>query len=371
MTVIAALRIEGIPAAIGDFITTDDQKGVKHSFVPTRPAINDAEHMALPRRIHGFRRKLHLINPRFIVAFTGFLKEAADVLAELQRQFGQSDNGPTLHELDRVLEPFNDRCEGKLTVIGWTVQSRPRCFKWVAASNARVAHVTHAIEGSGAKHFGGLLTDAQSAGYSTAVRVAQDKATLMGIAKVGAVLADELLRGGTLQHSYGYGAELALFNGREFQFVPGLAYWFCAVRIELDGSITYMPANIVAAYEPRGRFCAMEVTRLAMGDDRLNATDTYLAAISPPHDSLFDVQQNELRRVVDLSQVQFYFIGLAFFDTRTNASGTIRASAQKSDDDFFFRVHKQDGQVRFEWKRSELEAMILEAAHRAAASLIG
>src|SRR5262245_59668702 len=224
MTLIAAVRIEGIPAAIGDFITTDAQVGRKHDFIPTRPLINDAAQRTLPRRIHGLCRKVLIVNPRFIVAFTGLLQEAGIALGELQRKFAQLDRGPALKEIDDVLRPFRARFAGKLTLIGWTVRSRPRCFKWVAAPDASVDHVTHAIEGSGAQHFERMLTDAQSGGYSTAVRVAQDKATLFGITKAGAILFEELVSGGTLENSYGYAAELALFNGREFQFVQGIAY---------------------------------------------------------------------------------------------------------------------------------------------------
>jgi hypothetical protein len=326
MTLVTALRIENIPAVIGDFITTDARVGVKHDFTPTRPNLNDAAHPALPRTIRGLQRKLLLVNPRFIVAYAGYLNEAALVLAKLQNRFGQSADGPTLLEIDRELSPFKNRCNGKLTIIGWTVRSRPCCFKWVAGPDAHVRHVTHAIEGSGAAHFGGLATDMQAGTYSAALATALEKATLLGIGVVGAVLFNEVFSGETLKHSYGYGAELVLFNGREFKFVPGLAFCFWKVRIELNGSIILFPANILAACEPRGRYCAMQVTRLAMDDTRLKATNTYVALTSAPHDPLNDIPKTELQRVVDLSQVQYYFNAIDLFDARTSKTTTRRAN---------------------------------------------
>jgi hypothetical protein len=367
MTVIATLRIEGIPAAIGDFITSDAQVGVKHDFVPTRPTINDAGHRPLPRRIHGLRRKLHRVNPRLLVAYTGLLQEAGVALAELDRHFGQLVDGPTLNEIDGVLRPFRHRFAGKLTLIGWTARSRPRCFKWAAEPNASVVHVTQAIEGSGAQHFREMLTNAHSHGYSSNVVVAHDKATLLGITNAGKVLLEEMTSGGTLENSYGYGAELALFNGREFQFVRGIAYTFWNVRIEIDGSIRFLPANVFAAYESHDRYCVMQVSHLGVADSRLKVTNTYSAAISPPHEPLINFQVGELRKEIDLSEVHTYFNGIAFFDARTGINGKISVSNinSQSTNDWFFRIRRQDGTFHFEWKRNEFEALILEAVNNA------
>jgi hypothetical protein len=149
MTLVAALEIENVPAVIADFITTDEGDG-KHAFTPTRPTLNDPDHPKLARRIAGVRRKLLLVNPRLIVAYTTTdLNVAAPVLAILQQRFGKSAGGQTLREIEDALSPFNNRCSGKLTIIGWTVRSRPRCFKWVAGADARVKLVAQAIEGSG------------------------------------------------------------------------------------------------------------------------------------------------------------------------------------------------------------------------------
>jgi hypothetical protein len=71
MTLVAALKIEGVPSLIGDFLLTDEQQGVDHFYLPTRPTLNDPSHLPLPRRVSGLARKLHLVNQRFIVGFTG------------------------------------------------------------------------------------------------------------------------------------------------------------------------------------------------------------------------------------------------------------------------------------------------------------
>jgi hypothetical protein len=135
MTVIAALRIEGIPALISDFLITDERKDVPHFPLPTRPNMNDPLDAPLPRRISGMQRKCVIISDRFVVGFTGDVRAGSQVFAELDRRFGHRSSGPTLAELDLALRGFKLPFHNKrmaATVIGWTVQSRPCCFCWSA-----------------------------------------------------------------------------------------------------------------------------------------------------------------------------------------------------------------------------------------------
>jgi hypothetical protein len=161
MTVVAALRIEGVPALIGDFLITDDQQGVHHDFLPTRPNLNDHGHPALPRRVRGVARKLHLVNERLVVAFTGSVDAGAAIFANLEKRFGQSNRGPSIFEISTALEGFNVQFNRRATIIGWTVASRPRCFSWSARPGSSATRVTHAIEGSGSHHFAGILTNVE------------------------------------------------------------------------------------------------------------------------------------------------------------------------------------------------------------------
>src|SRR5207244_2556146 len=119
----------------------------------------------------------------------------------LERCFGDTNTGPTITNISRALERFNIQFNRMATVIGWTVSSRrARCFKWSARPGSSAAHVPYAIEGSGSQHFRGLLTDVQPGGgyVSVAATSAFEKAILLGLAKVGSVIAKELSTGDNL-----------------------------------------------------------------------------------------------------------------------------------------------------------------------------
>jgi hypothetical protein len=131
-------------------------------------------------------------------------------------------------------------------------------------------HVTHAIEGSGRDHFTAVLTNEHGPqrtafdkstgvlsqqpggiGYSPHVGTAFQKSVLLGLVKVGALLTEELGPARNLQASYGYGAEIALYTGKRFEFVSKVGYFFWHAQIEQNGSITIMPSTIKAVYETR------------------------------------------------------------------------------------------------------------------------
>jgi hypothetical protein len=184
----------------------------------------------------------------------------------------------------------------------------------------------------------------------------------LGLARVGAVLFEEIASGENLAAGYGYGAEIALFTGSKFEMVPKLGYVFLHVNVGKDGTITFQPASIFAVYESRGRYSLMSITRLTPGSGVLNATDTYVAAITPLHDDMAELNSAVTGRPNPVCP--YYFNGLTFFDTRANISGQIRATSDH--DPSFFQVTERNGRVHFEWNKKELEMMINHAVTAAA-----
>jgi hypothetical protein len=316
MTLVAALKIEQIPALIGDFLITDEQRCTQHLWLPTRPNLNDPQYPKLPRRVSGLVRKLHLINNRFVVGFTGNDVNAGGVIfADLEKRFGNANTGPTIREISNALARFNIQFGPPRTtiVIGWTCGSRPRCFRWEAKPGSSATHVTHAIEGSGRDHFIRMLTDAQPRGYSPAVKTAFDKSVLLGLAKVGAVLTEELSTATNLQASYGCGAEIALYTGNKFEFASKLGYFFWNARIEQNGSVTLMPSNVHAVYEARGRFCMLAVGHFSLGDNGvLKAENTYVQVLTPLHDNMSGLILT--RADAPTPECPYYFNGILFTD---------------------------------------------------------
>jgi hypothetical protein len=160
MTLIAAITINDIPVLIGDFLVTDEQRDTEHIWLATQSGLSDPLHAKLPRRVSGLKRKLHLINERFVVGFTGDVDAGAVILADLERRFRDTHYGPSIKEISAALYPFNlhyYRRENLPTVIGWTYRSRPCCSKWSAGLDASAIHVPSAIEGSGRYHFAKIL----------------------------------------------------------------------------------------------------------------------------------------------------------------------------------------------------------------------
>jgi hypothetical protein len=370
MTLIAALKIEGVPALIGDFLVTDNRPSAGHDWIPTQPYLNDPNYPnKLQRRISGAKRKLHLINDYFIVGFTGDVDAGAAIFSALESGLGNTKRGPSIMEISRALESFNIPYHKKATVIGWTAGPKPRCFKWTANPGSTATHVTHAIEGSGSRHFADLLTNARSGGYRAGVNTAFEKAILLGLAKVGGILTEELRAATNLKEYYGYGGEIALFNGRRFQFISQVGYVFWNALIDLDGSIKITRPTIIAAYEAKSRYCLFQVTHLdvayptPIAINCPRATNIYLHAIGPMHDNLSGLKVTSSDMISDES-IKYYFNAIAVRDLRSNKTFTLK-STSIMEETSAFRVFRRDGLRIFEWHRPTLEEMILTAAERA------
>jgi hypothetical protein len=96
------------------------------------------------------------------------------------------------------------------------------------------------------------------------------------------VLAHEILVGDNLASGYGGGAELALFTGSRFEFVPKIGYLFFYVRLELNGSVSFAQAGVMAAYENRGRYALLSVMRgHHAGRGLLNMENSYCVGLTP------------------------------------------------------------------------------------------
>jgi hypothetical protein len=371
LTIVAALKIEGIPALIGDFLVTDKLE-YGHSWLPTRP--QEFPYRPLPRRIRNLRRKLHLINERFIVGFTGSVNAGAAIFAELERLFGKGNMGPSIQQINEALQKFNVQfCHDPAILIGWSCRSRPRCFKWSAGLNSLAAAVPYAIEGSG--NFAGVLTNEggphrtdfdRTTGalscpgqYTGSVRTAFQKAILLGLVKLGSVLTDEVFTGRNLQESYGCGGEIALYTGRRFEFVSGIGYFFWYVRIEQNGSFTLSSWQpIKALYEARDRHCVLQVDRFSNAVDSKSIITPYIAAITPFH---YAFQNLGLPNPTLLTpECSYYFNGIVIHDTRTNQIiGPLKLAQFASDIPGSFRVLKiEDDVYRIAWNHKYFEDLI-------------
>ncbi|WP_428488335.1 hypothetical protein [Rhodopila sp.] len=338
MTVIAALRLEGIPALIGDFLLTDQRKDLPHFPLPTRPDMSNPVGKPLPHRIHGMERKCLIINSRFAIGFTGHVPAAKLLFTELENKFGKKSEGPSLIQIDLALKKFKpeiNRRKLDATIVGWTVRSRPRCFSWTAASDSKASPVNEAIVGSGATKFRASLSDSSHIGFSETVANAYERATLRGINIVGRVLSDELVSGHNLITGYGYGAEIALFTGTRFAFVPKIGYTFWNIRLDQNGLISLQSPSKICIYEDKGRYSLLEI---------IDSGNRYLAGLTPLHDNmgLILTEDDEPDMICP-----FYFIGIAAQDTRTGQMAMLRLGCMARDLSLFRIEHSGSGNKYF------------------------
>jgi hypothetical protein len=83
MTLVAAFRIENIPALVGDLLITDEPGEEMHFLLPTRPDLTQAK--PKERRRIGGRRKLLLIGSKLIFGFSGSVRAGSILYKDLVR----------------------------------------------------------------------------------------------------------------------------------------------------------------------------------------------------------------------------------------------------------------------------------------------
>lgn len=353
MTVAAAFRIEGIPAMIGDFLITDNDKKKPHMILPTRPDLNSSAFGHLERRVAGTRRKIHLFNPQFVAGFSGSLDAGSAIFAELERQF--SARVPTILDLTAVLEQFNDRFSGWAFVNGWTMHSRACCFQWSAGHNACASVVTESIIGSGASHLRSLLSSANERGHSEAVTQSWDKAVLRGLTLIGGLLTEELSTGSNLEAAYGFGGEMILQTSSGFRSADKLTLLFFNIRIEIDGTVNYYASNAAAIYENRGPYTVVQITHLMASTTGLAARDTSVCAITPIHDALEALDVAGIGRL-ELS-APYYFAAFFVVNVKSGKSAQFKC-AVKNEPGAPIRIYKAGGLDHLEIDRRMIDPLM-------------
>jgi hypothetical protein len=174
--------------------------------------------------------------------------------------------------------------------------------------------------------------------------------------KVGNVLANEIISGDNLATGYGYGAELALFTGNRFEFVPKIGYLLWHVRLETNGSVSLAQASIMAVYENKGRYALLNVMQSRhAGPGVINVENTYLAGLTPLHD---DMGGLGLERGDEPDLIcPYYFFCFSILDVKTGGHRLATGACQMTDDFKLFQVRKCDTKVYFTLNWREVEDM--------------
>lgn len=352
MTVSAAFRIEGIPAMVGDFLVTDNDKRRAHSVLSTRPDISSGAFAYLPHRLAGLRRKIHIFNDGFVAGFSGSLIAGAEIFRELEDRF--SARAPSIVELSDALDPFNKKYSGSAYINGWTMRTRPSCFEWAAAPGSRASGVEQSFIGSGAEHFKTLINGADARGYSRSLELAWEKAVLRGVTLIGALVSEELLSGRNLEAAYGFGGDLVLQTAAGFRCVEKFSMLFWNIKIQDDGTLQYFLPSVSAVYENKGRYSLLQIAHLVPTAAGVAGPDIHLHAITPIHDEMKGL--GAISERLDI-RAPFIFVGFSIMDSRTGRQAVIKCAIQAGED-APVRFVSDGGGVKIELVRSQIEPLI-------------
>jgi hypothetical protein len=215
----------------------------------------------------------------------------------------------------------------KASVVGWLANPEPRCFTWTARPGAQLQWVTHAFLGSGAGHFSKAILYADASGHSgnlTPIEFAK----FISVTKAIKILTEELSTAETLQNNYGYGLEIAIWNGEAFEFVPSLTFSFYNAVVG-PGDRNQIQSVFVRIYKHYERFSALETmyTHDTVGPDGSIGPHAYIELVTPLHDECSDIKFDKLP--LD-PNAQYYCFAIAFKDYDSKVAGIFNLTVEPS-----------------------------------------
>lgn len=314
MTLVAAFRINNVPVILGDMLITGEPGTGPHNYLPTRPDLTKSR--SAERRRVGTRRKVLLLGKNFIIAFTGDVDAGAILFSDLHRRFAQQT--PTEDSLSFALRLHNIQLSRRASVVGWLAAPEPRCFTWSARPGATLEWNTHAILGSGARHFEQSILPIHhfdSAGFSEP----SELASFVAITKAAGVLSNELSDAGTLQNYYGYGLDVAAWSNGAFTFQKKISFSFYNVLLLSDGKIRIQPV-MLRLYEHHDRYSLLQTNFLqnVSGPDGSIGLHTCVDMVTSLHDDCQDLPPPN--KTLSPAGGVFCF-GLAFLDQASGVRG--------------------------------------------------
>lgn len=337
MTLVAVCRFEDVPVLVGDFLITDEAVGWPHMFLPTYPGLRDEVAKPGQRRVVGMRKKVHIINDRFAVGFTGHLTAGKEILKVIKAEFGDKIE-VSLDALKSLLSKFGNIKRHDAELAGWIIADRQYLFYWNIKNASELNIREEVFIGSGGKHFRELLINATASGMSPAITDKFDKATYLGVTNLGKLLATELSTKANLEHAYGYGGEIILWDGDKFVYHPKISFFFWNVIVDGD-AIFVTPSDVSCVYENFGEYSCVQVAHLSFDNGVLRATNTYVMAITPMYDEMKGFDPSVVGRL-DLRATTF-FNGFGINNPKKKLGGVLALASDGQGDAPIFSLGKK------------------------------
>ncbi|HMJ48398.1 MAG TPA: hypothetical protein VK498_13790 [Ferruginibacter sp.] len=321
MTLVAAFPLRGIPVLVGDFLLTDNQVNKAHDSLSTRPGIQKTKSNVNFRRIAGLRKKIHKINDRLVVGFTGDLLPCEILIKALVREFSTKE--PTKKDLDSFLSGISIPNKHKIKLVGWYCDNRPLCFEWNGVDK-EIKIVDYTYSGSGGKHFYEEIMPSDASGISDAFNVELERATYIAVAQVGKILLSELMAAKNLHYAYGFGGELVLWDGARFSYVDKIAYAFWNILINEDNSFQYALSPIQAVYKNFDTYSVMQISHIGpnASNTGYEAKNTDYHLLTPLNDSMLTFDSSKIKRIS--YDAPIWFTGVSVFNPKKSLQAVLK-----------------------------------------------
>ena len=205
MTVVAGFQHEGVPILLGDFLLSRD--GIAS----------------------GVRRKLFRFSNNFVAGWTGTRLTAQTIMSELFERFGGTN--PTFNDIRGFLaggpEPISAGMA--VSIVGWVVDTAPRCFCWHSDYPSDVYENESYFFGSGGPTLERMVRKPRYVGMRglREHRSAVDYAIYFSLDLAGRLLADELCERQNQEDCFGVAYEILVYDGTSFEYVDDILYTFC------------------------------------------------------------------------------------------------------------------------------------------------
>jgi hypothetical protein len=265
MTLIAGFQHEGIPLLLGDFLLTSDGQR------------------------SGLRKKINLISPNFVIAWTGHLLAAKSVIDSLNREFqGRRTSRNGIHNF-LTKYAVSDLGNLQVHLIGWVVDSEPSCFLWNSSYPHELFYSDYHIDGSGTKIFERLfasvgITDTESSSESR-ILLANQFALFLACE----LISDEVLQGNNQRMGFGHAYEVLYFDGDEFIYLDNITYMTWDFNFDLDSKLTRTNLyKVVFKYRNFGDFSIVQISNF-------ENSHTDLHAITP----VIEIERTSLEAIID------------------------------------------------------------------------
>lgn len=253
MTLIAAFKQNEVPILLGDFLLTSSDS-------------------------MGTRKKVHLIAPNLAVAWTSSKLAARTVLKEMHARF--EGERVTRQGLEDFLTnyPTSELASLDVRLVGWIVDQDAHCFLWNSLYPSELFYEPEHVDGSGAVAFEELKT-MKSAMAGSIGSSKTEQAIFITLTTYCRLVSNEMFGLNQAFH-FGFGFEVAYFDGEQFRFVDDILCVGFEIFYDVRKSIIWKTVQeAIYKYRSFGEYSAVQINL-----PRENRTQFF--AITPVFDDM-------------------------------------------------------------------------------------